>query len=59
MFFYNSDKGFNDYFNDNLFNTHIDKMKKDARNQSVNHKTRLTDLDNIEASGDTTNFDYF
>ena len=94
-FIYNSNKGLNNYFNDdlihdlsnndelmknyndnikdfsdisvkeksselyNLFNTHIDKMKKDARNQSVNHKTRLTDLDNIEASGDTTNFDYF
>jgi hypothetical protein len=43
----------------NLFNTHIAKMKEDARNQSVNHKTRLADLDNIEPSGDTTNFDYF
>jgi hypothetical protein len=94
-FIYNSNKGLNNYFNDdiihdlsnnkelmknyndnikdftnisvkeksselyNLFNTHINKMKKDARNQSVNHKTRLADLDNIEPSGDTTNFDYF
>ena len=94
-FIYNSNKGLNNYFNDdlihdlsddkelmknyndnikdftnisvkeksselyNLFNTHIDKMKKDAMNQSVNHKTRLADLDNIEARGDTTNFDYF
>jgi len=94
-FIYNSNKGLNNYFNDdiihdlsnnkelmknyndnikdftnisvkdkstklyNLFNIHIDKMKKDASNRSINHKTRLADLDNIEPSGDTTNFDYF
>tara|TARA_B100000131_G_C18017109_1_gene572973 strand:- start:113 stop:781 length:669 start_codon:yes stop_codon:yes gene_type:complete len=86
-FIYDSKKGMNNYFNENLdndeldkdyiedfkdlslnkrmkelysiFNIHIEKMKKDSMSLEVNHRSRLADLDKIEANDKVTNFDYF
>lgn len=42
-----------------IFNIHIEKMKKDSMSLEVNHRSRLADVDNIEANDKITNFDYF